>query len=78
MDRLEDLEKILSAARDLGKNLQGDLDKIRTDNEKLNAENKSLRAEMTSLKPKVTACLRKWRRLKMLSRICAPPMKLSA
>ena len=50
MDRLEDLEKILSAARDLGKNLQGDLDKIRAENEKLTAENKTLRTDNEKLK----------------------------
>ena len=50
MDRLDDLEKILSAARDLGKNLQDDLDKLRADNAKLQDENKNLRADNEKLK----------------------------
>lgn len=50
MDRLGDLEKILSAARDLGKNLQADIDKLRADNEKLQAENKNLRTDNEKLK----------------------------
>lgn len=57
MDRLSDLEKILSAARDFGKNLQtdidklqADLDKVRADNDKLKAENKNLRGENDKLK----------------------------
>ena len=57
MDRLKDLEKILSAARDFGKNLQDDvdklqaeLDKVRADNDKLQAENKTLHSENDKLK----------------------------
>ena len=57
MDRLKDLEKILSAARDFGKNLQDDvdklqteLDKVRADNDKLQAENKTLQHENEKLK----------------------------
>lgn len=50
MDRLTDLEKILSAARDLGKNLQDDIDKLRADNEKLQTENQRLQTENYNLK----------------------------
>lgn len=50
MDRMSDLEKILSAARDFGKNLQDDLEKLRADNAKLQEENKTLRADNESLK----------------------------
>ena len=50
MDRMSDLEKILSAARDLGKNLQDDVDKLREDNKKLEEENKNLRADNEKLK----------------------------
>ncbi|MBQ9486882.1 MAG: hypothetical protein IJU91_03645, partial [Selenomonadaceae bacterium] len=50
MDRLQDLEKILTAARDLGKNLQNDVDKLRADNEQLQAQNKRLQAENEKLK----------------------------
>ena len=57
MDRLKDLEKILSAARDFGKNLQddvdklqADLDKVRAENDKLQAENKTLQNENEKLK----------------------------
>ena len=56
-NRLNDLEKILSATRDFGKNLQSDidklqadLDKVRADNDKLKAENKNLRGENDKLK----------------------------
>lgn len=50
MDRLKDLEKILTAARDLGQNLQNDLDKLRADNEHLQAQNKRLQTENEKLK----------------------------
>ena len=50
MDRLQDLEKILSAARDLGKNLQDDVEKLRADNEKLQTQNEKLQAENEKLK----------------------------
>ena len=50
MDRMSDLEKILSAARDLGKNLQDDVDKLREDKKKLEDENKTLRADNEKLK----------------------------
>lgn len=50
MDRLQDLEKILTAARDLGKNLQDDLDKLRADNEQLQTQNEHLQAENEKLK----------------------------
>ena len=50
MDRLQDLEKILTAARDLGKNLQEDLNKLRADNEQLQTQNKRLQAENEKLK----------------------------
>ena len=45
MDRLSEFEKILTAARDLGKNLQDDIDKLRAENEKLTAENQRLQNE---------------------------------
>ena len=50
MDRLQDLEKILSAARDLGKNLQDDVEKLRADNEQLQTQNEKLQAENEKLK----------------------------
>ncbi len=50
MDRLQDLEKILTAARDLGKNLQNDVDKLRADNAQLQEQNKLLQAQNEKLK----------------------------
>ena len=50
MNRLTDLEKILTAARDLGKNLQDDIDKLRAENEKLQTENQRLNKENENLK----------------------------
>lgn len=50
MDRLNDLEKILTAARDFGKNLQSDIDKLRAENEKLSTENQRLQTENAKLK----------------------------
>ena len=50
MDNLSDLEKILAAARDLGKNLQSDAEKLRAENKKLIEENRKLLAENEKLK----------------------------
>lgn len=50
MDRLSEFEKILTAARDLGKNLQDDINKLRAENEKLTAENQRLQSENGKLK----------------------------
>ena len=50
MENLSDLEKILTAARDLGKNLQSDAEKLRAENQKLHEENIKLLAENEKLK----------------------------
>ena len=50
VDRLSEFEKILTAARDLGKNLQDDIDKLRAENEKLTVENQRLQSENGKLK----------------------------
>ena len=70
MDRLKDLEKILSAARDFGKNLQddvdklqADLDKVRAENDKLQAENKILQNENTKLKDESDSLLEEMEKL---------------
>ena len=50
LDNLANLEKILAAARDLGKNLQSDAEKLRAENWKLNDEINKLRADNERLK----------------------------